>query len=81
MSTTPANWGEFANVTAVAAPALDGKRVWNESGCSTAYLTAFSFSTILKELPWGRTGFDLKVTPEAACRGWYVGLVKNRTKK
>ena len=31
-------------------------------------------------LDWGRTGFDLVSTPEAACRGWFVGLVKNRTK-
>ena len=30
---------------------------------------------------WGRTGFDFVNTPEAACRGWFVGLVKNRTKK
>ena len=30
---------------------------------------------------WGRTGFDQVNTPEAACRGWFVGLVKNRTKK
>jgi hypothetical protein len=29
---------------------------------------------------WGRTGFDLGNAPEAACRGWFVGLVKNRTK-
>jgi hypothetical protein len=29
----------------------------------------------------GRTGFDFVNTPEAACRGWFVGLVKNRTKK
>ena len=28
----------------------------------------------------GRTGFDLKDALEAACRGWFVGLVKNRTK-
>jgi len=28
----------------------------------------------------GRTGFDLGNAPEAACRGWFVGLVKNRTK-
>jgi len=28
----------------------------------------------------GRTGFDQENTPEAACRGWFVGLVKNRTK-
>jgi len=28
----------------------------------------------------GRTGFDLKNALEAACRGWFVGLVKNRTK-
>jgi len=26
-------------------------------------------------------GFDLRDAPEAACRGWFVGLVKNRTKK
>jgi tryptophan synthase beta chain len=25
-------------------------------------------------------GFDLENAPEAACRGWFVGLVKNRTK-
>jgi len=30
---------------------------------------------------WGRTGFDHVSAPEAACRGWFVGLVKNRTKK
>lgn len=28
----------------------------------------------------GRTGFDLGDAPEAACRGWFVGLVKHRTK-
>ena len=28
---------------------------------------------------WGRTGFDHEDAPEAACRGWFVGLVKNRT--
>jgi beta-lactamase class D len=28
----------------------------------------------------GRTGFDLMNAPEAACRGWFVGPVKNRTK-
>jgi hypothetical protein len=30
---------------------------------------------------WGRTGFDLIDTPEAACRGRFVGLVNHRTKK
>jgi hypothetical protein len=30
---------------------------------------------------WGRTGFDLIDAPEAACRGLFVGLVKNRTKQ
>src|SRR5712692_6911182 len=29
----------------------------------------------------GRTGFDLWLEAQAACRGWFVGLVKNRTKK
>ena len=29
----------------------------------------------------GRTGFDLKFEAQAACRGWFVGLVKIRTKK
>ena len=28
----------------------------------------------------GRTGFDLKFEAQTACRGWFVGLVKNRTK-
>jgi beta-lactamase class D len=30
---------------------------------------------------WGRTGFDSSLEAQAACRGWFVGLVKNRTKK
>ena len=30
---------------------------------------------------WGRTGFDLIDTPEAACRGRCVGLVNHRIKK
>ena len=29
----------------------------------------------------GRPGFDLGDAPEAACRGWFVSLVKHRTKK
>src|SRR4029434_3160841 len=29
----------------------------------------------------GRTGFDSSLEAQAACRGWFVGLVKNRTKK
>ena len=29
----------------------------------------------------GRTGFDLKCEARPACRGWFVGLVKNRTKQ
>jgi len=28
----------------------------------------------------GRTGFDLKFEAQTACRGWFVGLVKNRAK-
>src|SRR2546427_12130300 len=28
----------------------------------------------------GRTGFDSLLEAQAACRGWFVGLVKNRTK-
>ena len=30
---------------------------------------------------WGRTGFDSSLEAQAACRGRFVGLVKNRTKK
>src|SRR5437764_14374060 len=29
----------------------------------------------------GRTGFDSSLEAHAACRGWFVGLVKNRAKK
>src|SRR4051812_15738635 len=29
---------------------------------------------------WGRTGFDSLLEAQAACRGWFVGLVKIRTK-
>src|SRR5205085_4934820 len=28
----------------------------------------------------GRTGFDSLLEAQAACRGWFVGLVKNRAK-
>src|SRR5256714_11085119 len=28
----------------------------------------------------GRTGFDSSLEAQAACRGWFVGLVKNRAK-
>src|SRR5262249_31762327 len=28
----------------------------------------------------GRTGFDSPLEAQTACRGWFVGLVKNRTK-
>jgi hypothetical protein len=28
----------------------------------------------------GRTGFDSSLEAQMACRGWFVGLVKNRTK-
>src|ERR1700704_2936670 len=30
--------------------------------------------------PRGRTGFDSSSEAQAACRGWFVGLVKIRTK-
>ena len=33
------------------------------------------------QLFWGRTGFDSSLEAQAACRGWFVGLVKIRTKK
>ena len=29
----------------------------------------------------GRTGFDFADTPEAACRGWFVGLVNHSNQK
>src|ERR1700746_687505 len=29
----------------------------------------------------GRTGFDSSLEAQTACRGWFVGLVKNRTKQ
>src|SRR5262249_673929 len=45
-----------------------------------ANLTSTSFSLIWWPLFWGRTGFDFADTPEAACRGWFVGLVNHRTK-
>ncbi len=30
---------------------------------------------------WGRTGFDFAGTPEAACRGRFVGLVNHSNQK
>src|SRR5437773_11940888 len=35
---------------------------------------------ICSSTKWGRTGFDSSLEARAACRGWFVGLVKNRTK-
>jgi hypothetical protein len=34
-----------------------------------------------KPLVCSQAGFDLENAPEAACRGWFVGLVNHRTKK
>jgi hypothetical protein len=36
---------------------------------------------IQAKLFWGRTGFDSSLEAQTACRGWFVGLVKNRTKQ
>jgi beta-lactamase class D len=36
---------------------------------------------LFKHKKRGRTGFDSSLEAQAACRGWFVGLVKNRTKK
>jgi beta-lactamase class D len=36
---------------------------------------------LFKHNYWGRTGFDSSLEAQTACRGWFVGLVKNRTKK
>jgi len=36
---------------------------------------------LFKHNYWGRTGFDSSLEAQAACRGRFVGLVKNRTKK
>src|SRR5437762_12483116 len=35
---------------------------------------------LFKHKSWGRTGFDSSLEAQAACRGRFVGLVKNRTK-
>ena len=35
---------------------------------------------IVQAQKWGRTGFDSSLEAQTACRGWFVGLVKNRTK-
>jgi len=43
-------------------------------------LTSGAIRPILRRRFRGRTGFDLKNTPEAACRGRFVGLVNHRTK-
>ena len=50
-------------------------------GGSEMRLTGRRSGSILKAAARGRTGFDLGNTPEAACRGRFVGLVNHRTKK
>src|SRR5207237_5994476 len=39
-----------------------------------------SFGKLKASQKRGRTGFDSLFETQAACRGWFVGLVKNRTK-
>src|SRR5213592_4842904 len=43
-------------------------------------LNKTSIDCICSSTIWGRTGFDSSLEARAACRGWFVGLVKNRTK-
>jgi hypothetical protein len=51
-----------------------------DSRCEPA-LTQERESPMIPLPEWGRTGFDLTKTPEAACRGRFVGLVNHRTKQ
>ena len=48
--------------------------------CPIPHLTSGAIWSIIALPNWGRTGFDLVDTPEAACRGRFVGLVNPRTK-
>jgi urea-proton symporter len=56
------------------------RRPWSKSVLASR--PAPSSTVVLMALAaLGRpAGFDFAGTPEAACRGWFVGLVKNRTK-
>src|ERR1700760_636867 len=57
-------------------------------GCASTsvYSGAFKTGRLKKNdtqvvsLVRGRTGFDSLFEAQAACRGWFVGLVNNRTK-
>ena len=43
----------------------------------TSSLTKSCLAVMVLKFRWGRTGFDLKFAPEAACRGSCVGLVNH----
>ncbi len=51
------------------------------SDCSDCSLTINLNHPILTLPNWGRTGFDFADTPEAACRGRFVGLVNHSNQK
>jgi len=44
-----------------------------------AFFGSLEYDWVLQKR--GRTGFDSLFEAQAACRGWFVGLVKIRTKK
>jgi hypothetical protein len=52
------------------------RNTWRHGGI--ARIDCCGFVCILpRRIFWGRTGFDLGNAPEAACRGWFVGLVNH----
>jgi hypothetical protein len=69
----------FATTTALRLRDMAGGACCCRASCCGASLTVGGNRVILLLPRWGRTGFDLEDAPEAACRGWFVGLVNNRT--
>ena len=62
---------------------IDGKRLQEKDltlEVSKRVLDLLKARYYLGRSYWGRTGFDLGDTPEAACRGRSVGLVNHRVK-
>ena len=81
----PCSLALYAAVSSGWAPAKDSDviSIPIQLACRTSQLLhkTAKRSTCSSIIIWGRTGFDSSLEAQVACRGWFVGLVKNRTKK
>jgi len=86
---TKAFGATYASVRIIPLNPISRKRshIFRIGLCMANDWSAVSPQTGLPKKTWrpmfvtrGRTGFDSSLEAQAACRGWFVGLVKNRAK-